>query len=477
MPTPATTAAVDSATPPAFLADYRATLERVGCNVPCASDDASCSQQCKAAKAYEVALQESGQRLVIPSNAPWLPIEGTSAADILRQHPDPLGALQRAEVPYVMLRGAVPPPALNEMAARMMSYARGAAWPVTSGERPSPIYSVMRTYPARKPWCALVAIGKCPCLWRYEPPDGSNRTRDIARAQRRCLARSPRACLDAELEAAFANGSEAVLNCEKGVTAARGPYHEYGRKLLNGFDATKKRKFMSDNRIILNSMNEMNRSCRGPFCTPMDAMLHGVQQIAGSRRKVVRAQEGAEEPYVPGIVRVMRNSFYYPLHYDSHHANAWAELRPRICGAHEKVTSKLVNVGWYPLLSRHTFSASVILTLQAADRHTKKVKNTTSRREGNPFDLTMYRTRWPELLHNCSVRATTYGVGGKLNGRTVPAAVTHNPIEVRGEAGDLYLFNSEFLHLTPKIAGDTERIVAGGVAGYSEGKATVELWS
>ena len=51
------------------------------------------------------------------------------------------------------------------------------------------------------------------------------------------------------------------------------------------------------------------------------------------------------------------------------------------------------------------------------------------------------------------------------------------PIEIRGNPGDIYLFNSEFIHMSPTIHGDTERIVAGAVAGFSANSAQVELWS
>ena len=38
-----------------------------------------------------------GSRLVIPPDEAWKPIVGTTPEQILKQHPDPLGALQRGE--------------------------------------------------------------------------------------------------------------------------------------------------------------------------------------------------------------------------------------------------------------------------------------------------------------------------------------------------------------------------------------------
>ena len=72
-------------------------------------------QACIDAKRFQHALSESGSWLSPDATDPWQVLEG----EALRRHPDPLGALQRGEVPAVMLRGFVPRAELDHILARM----------------------------------------------------------------------------------------------------------------------------------------------------------------------------------------------------------------------------------------------------------------------------------------------------------------------------------------------------------------------
>ena len=177
----------------------------------------------------------------------------------------------------------------------------------------------------------------------------------------------------------------------------------------------------------------------------------------------------------------MGRPFSYAEHIDSHHSTSWTSLRKRLCpddpAASNIIDFASVGVDAYAPLRRHRFSTSAILTLQSPER------------TANPFDLRMFRTRWPALLHNCSVRAARlHGVGirfGEVDNRdgkttstsTLPEAMRANPVDLLGHPGDLYIFNSEFVHTTPTIAGSRERIVLGAVLGYSRDSREVEVWS
>ncbi len=93
----------------------------------------------------------------------------------------------------------------------------------------------------------------------------------------------------------------------------------------------------------------------------------------------------------------------------------------------------------YAPLWRHRFSAAAILTLQAPDR------------EKNRYDLRVYRQRWHGLVGNCSVRsAESYAIGQRL-GPNVAAEIEGRSgmawVDLRGEPGDLYVFNSEHVSL------------------------------
>ena len=63
-------------------------------------------------------------------------------------------------------------------------------------------------------------------------------------------------------------------------------------------------------------------------------------------------------------------------------------------------------------IARHPFAASAILTMHAPNR------------TGNPIDLNIFRTRWPALVQNCSVRAVdVYGVGARFDRASMPPQV------------------------------------------------------
>jgi hypothetical protein len=50
-------------------------------------------------------------------------------------------------------------------------------------------------------------------------------------------------------------------------------------------------------------------------------------------------------------------------------------------------------------------------------------------------------------------------------------------VDIRANPGDFYLFNTEFVHITPHIRGSVPRIVLSGVVGYSsERDSWMELY-
>ena len=140
-----------------------------------------------------------------------------------------------------------------------------------------------------------------------------------------------------------------------------------------------------------------------------------------------------------------------------------------------------IGVDEFSPLRKHSFAPAAILTLQAPSR------------ELNLADLRIYRTRWPALLHNCSINtAGVVGVGVRLAGvnqsdprgdlgepvqSTLSEELKQRPVDLMGAPGDLYLFNSEFVHTTPYIQGLRERIVLGAIVGLSNGSRQVEVWS
>ena len=74
-------------------------------------------------------------------------------------------------------------------------------------------------------------------------------------------------------------------------------------------------------------------------------------------------------------------------------------------------------------------------------------------------------------------RTRADGVGARLKRGSLPAAVLRAPINITAQAGDVFLFNSEFLHDTPKIMGESARTVFNSFAGWSRDHGEVELYA
>ena len=71
-----------------------------------------------------------------------------------------------------------------------------------------------------------------------------------------------------------------------------------------------------------------------------------------------------------------------------------------------------------PCGGSHRFTTAAIFTVQPPER------------ERNPYDLRVYRARWPAIVHNCSIRSeTAYGIGQRLDDASfptdVPVSYTH----------------------------------------------------
>ena len=95
---------------------------------------------CRAARMLRQAVDEMGNRLVVDAgDGAWKPLEGSSPAAILAQNPDPLAALQRGEIPAIVLRNAA---ARNRRdvsthAALLTGRIMGSGWICTPPRLPS----------------------------------------------------------------------------------------------------------------------------------------------------------------------------------------------------------------------------------------------------------------------------------------------------------------------------------------------------
>lgn len=463
---------------------------------------------CRASRRLRRSLDEMGPRLIVPPTTLWQPIEGRSAEEILAKNPDPFGALQRGEVPAIILRNAMTQSSIRALGRRSLRFAQDAN--ATEGS-----FGIKEPYKSRNR-CALGALGLCCCDWRKAPGEvrwrvgnETHRWKNLSATEAferlMCDAKGLHSCSTEDERELFNRSNAAYRHClVPNKDHAYFRYSEYGRKLLHvfGLSASSKRlsAFMENAQKAAASMELMAQraGCVGKHCSPPQALLASLRRLAGPAREVTAAIEPDGKAYVPGVLRVMSTAFAYSEHFDSPHSNAWANLRQGICpgdkSPREVTDFGGINVDSHSPLRKHSFSAATILTLQAPVR------------KDNPYDLRLYRARWPAFLNNCSVRlSNVHGVGGhfgyvnltdgkirtwfeanviaRMDGNeammrdTVPVAVREKPVDLIGEPGDLYIFNSEFMHRTPPIVGRRARIVVGGVVGYSQGTPGIEVWS
>lgn len=436
------------------------------CSGSPSASSADSQQSCMDARRFRSALGQAGSQLIPSKRVPWDVLEG----EALRQHADPLGALQRGEVPALMLRHHVHAREVDRMLSRMAQMALqlfACRFPINATAasiRRHQVKLVGSTTPACAElnalaataniqwshWCALVMATQQACS--QARPDGEARP---------------------ECEALRANHPIFGLCAKpwKAALAKRRKYSasEFGQKLYGNLSPGNKRRFMAQATGV-NALHELlSRGCEGAWCSPKRAMLAAVEQLAGGKRAVQLAEEGLGQCHSPGTIRAMRNLWYTPLHMDSKHSSAWAALRKPLCEETVKMTvgTSAREVAKYGAITRHHFAASAILTLHAPDRAL------------NPFDLNIFRTRWPALLNNCSVRTVdAYGVGARFNRSTMPPQMFSDPLTIRADPGDLFLFNSEFFHDTPTIRGESSRTVFNSFAGYSsDGNGAVEVYA
>jgi len=433
------------------------------CTSPPSAEGRDQQQRCSDAKRFQEALQQSGIRLSPRVSEPWNVLEG----EALRQHPDPLGALQRGEVPALMLRKFVPEAEVDRMLSRMAQ----VALHMFSCRFPANVTAASIRRHLVKPrvsndpqcielnslnsasglqwshWCALLTNTQeqCNWAWKQELPE-CKAVRD-----------------NHALFGVCAKPWKPALAKRRKYSA-----NEFGQKMYGNLSPGNKRRFMGKAGGVDAIHDLIARGCNGPWCSPKRAMLSAVARLAGTARPVQQAAEESGQRHSPGTIRAMRSTWYTPFHMDSKHSSAWAALRKPLCDEHVKMTvgTSPREAAKYGALMRHHFAASAILTLHAPDRKL------------NPYDLSVFRTRWPALLHNCSVQTVdAYGVGVRFNRTTMPDPVLTNPLKLRADPGDLFLFNSEYFHDTPTIRGEGSRTVFNSFAGYSSPHGAVEVYA
>lgn len=427
----------------------------------------------------------------------------------LRSHPDPLGALQRGEVPALVLRGFLPASELAHAATRMQLAAVQLAWALLNGtgvtvwsnasaSAVATAWGGRRPHPLRTQLCGMLAVPVGGHVLPHLPP--------MARLCTEAAVATHPVCR----ELTAARGVHPLQHVCADVLHPDYTAFEYGLKLYGNLGGPIWKRdpnpvgvrdgYLRRAEDVLGFHAALAAGCEGRWCGPQQAMLHGLRELAAlgsrgrqhhhqlghphqeqqhqhrralaSRRRTVgMAREDDGRSHSPGTLRQMRHGWSTPIHFDSKHANAWAVLRRSRCGERVSMNAgnrrtTLAATASFRALTRHAFAASAILTLHAPSR------------DANPVDLTVYRHRHTALLRNCSVGTqAAYGVGARLVRDTLPSRLFEAPVHITAAPGDLFLFNSEFLHDTPVIRGRSPRTVFNAFAGFSSMGDELELYA
>ena len=389
----------------------------------------------------------------VPPHRMWQPLEGSSTEDILRQNSDPLGALQRGEIPAIIVRAVLPPAKLRALLLRISGFAS----------------SFGRCLPN----------GSCRSGWNYACSAACNTSSAsfCAECDREVEMTLSRVCAlhlaaeelaDTTTATLHAQWVKEVRHCARSLHS--GASIKWGTKTVAGAgcfqgSAREKHTCMERTARVSSAVALLGRS------SPHAHMLKLLQGLARPGQSVRAATESTGEQYAPGIVHSMRPGFRYPLHFDSKNADGWVAVRRHACNERVPLeadytpgASKL-----FSPLSKHHFTTAAILTLSAPDR------------AANPYDLKLRRVRWPALMFNCSHVASSgaYGIGVRLDETATSNEVVleEAAVTLRGDPGDVYLFNAEFVHDTPRILGSRGRSVLNALVGYSEDSSVVEVFS
>jgi hypothetical protein len=166
---------------------------------------------------------------------------------------------------------------------------------------------------------------------------------------------------------------------------------------------------------------------------PVKLMYDALQQLAPTHQ-VVTALERDGSQYGPAIFRIHYGTYSYPPHFDS-------------------VRLREARQGYAVYKYEHQFAAVLILQNAVADGATAQC-----------------------IIHRCPWKPELDGI---LRDRAFPDYVRQHRItscRVELEPGDLYFFNTHYIHEVPGVAGKLPRIVLAAFVGYSPSELQIMVW-
>ena len=220
---------------------------------------------CRHGLRFKRALAEAGSRLThLRPGERWEPLEG----EALRRHPDPMGALQRGEVPALMVRGLIPQAELTRMLDRMAAFAQRLH------ENGTTVFNQARMVPRKGMLCPMVKHLAYDC--RGEPECAAARNVSL---QRHCVRLQK------------GDRSAAGASADSRLGRYRGSSSEFGNKMYNNLQRGTQLAVMKASRGMDVLYEHLSRGCSGPWCGPKEAIMHGVRQLAGRRGVKLGSEE------------------------------------------------------------------------------------------------------------------------------------------------------------------------------------------
>ena len=233
-------------------------------------------QACMDVARFHRALGESGH---LTSSDGWQVLEG----EALRQHADPLGALQRGEVPAVMLRRFVPPDELRRMLTRMAQmtvrfftcrFGSNISAAVATSNRASraariksnddtclELNRISATASLAWPhWCTLLSHVEHDCMHLGQAADSPE-----------CLALRSRHPVFDRCNYDYGRKRRTHFTRLRVDRVVRLAAREFGQKLYGNLQPASKPRFMRSAEAIDALHGLMARGCAGRYCSPKHA--------------------------------------------------------------------------------------------------------------------------------------------------------------------------------------------------------------
>ena len=220
-------------------------------------------------------------------------------------------------------------------------------------------------------------------------------------------------------------------------------------------------------RILLNaSLNEKDIVKNySQYNSILASIQRAFASLADKEDKKLMAQKGESGYEIASIgFRTQGAGVGFPTHFDSLQANEWESKRK--CG--EKKT-----------LSKHSYDYVKLLPHFSFENLLSMVVMISTDNSINNVDacVRLYKCSYKDLQKICLVKGRSHQIGANLLGFSKWAAFEKIPqYDVKLKAGDMYIFNANFVHEIVKSKNRGERLTVASFLSYDQNKNEILPW-